>query len=437
MASASVACQNWAIATTSEPAVGASPTESVDRPVLGASQRPFRRSVETAIVGGVVGGLSVRLGIRPRWLRAVALVSILLGGTGLIVYVAAWVFVPRRGESISIAQRVVNDRRESQIVLASSTILAAVLVTLLVVGHQGVSSAGWPVLVTAVGLLVVWRGSSPAERIDLQAHLARLPFSDTGSRPWRSVLSRLVGGVALLGVGVAALSPRGLQSTNGALLGVGAMVGGFLLIFAPWWVRTLRELTNERRERLRAQTRADFAARVHDSVLQTLALIQKSAEDPAAVIRLARQQERDLRTWLFDEPRVAGATTFSSLVDQLARDVEEHYDITVDVVVVGDIAADDDVDALVAAGREAAVNAAKWSGAASVSVYGEVETDRVSLFVRDAGRGFVLDAVAADRRGIAHSIQERLRSHGGTAVIRSAPGSGTDVELVLGRRTIP
>jgi signal transduction histidine kinase len=180
-----------------------------------------------------------------------------------------------------------------------------------------------------------------------------------------------------------------------------------------------------------------MAARVHDSVLQTLAMIQRSSDQPQRVVQLARAQERELRAWLFegDLPGTLGddVSSLAAGVHLIAREVETAHGVSVDVVTVGDAPLDDGLRALLAAAREATVNAAKWSEAPVVSLFSEVESGQVSVFVRDRGQGFDLDAVADDRRGIAQSIQARMMRLGGRAIIRSAPGEGTEVELGVAR----
>jgi signal transduction histidine kinase len=217
------------------------------------------------------------------------------------------------------------------------------------------------------------------------------------------------------------------------------VLAAFVVVFGPWWLNIARELVLERQGRLRAEETADLAARVHDSVLQTLAMIQRHAEEPQRVVQLARAQERELRSWLF-EGRPPGSfadglATVAAVVGQIQHDVEAAHDIRVEVVVVGDCPLDEHLEALLAAGREATVNAAKWSGAPVVSLFAEVENDRVSLFVRDRGRGFEPADVGSDRRGIAQSVNGRMQRAGGRAVIRSASGQGTEVELRMPRRT--
>jgi signal transduction histidine kinase len=204
------------------------------------------------------------------------------------------------------------------------------------------------------------------------------------------------------------------------------------LILAPWWIRLVRGLADERAERVRSQERAELAAHLHDSVLQTLALMQRQAENPRDVAALARRQERELRAWLNGGRPFGERATFAAALELAAAEVEEAHAVPVDVVAVGDAPLDDEAEALVAAAREAIVNAAKF-GAGSVSVYAEAGEHEVEVFVRDRGPGFELDAVPADRRGVRESIVGRMERHGGTALIHSVPGEGTEVELRLRR----
>jgi signal transduction histidine kinase len=203
---------------------------------------------------------------------------------------------------------------------------------------------------------------------------------------------------------------------------------GVAVVAGPWLIRLTSDLSEERAERVRSQERADVAAHLHDSVLQTLTLIQKSANDPAAVARLARAQERDLRSWLFDSSG-SDATTLAVALRGLAGEVDDTYGVPVEVVCVGDPPVTEDLRALVLATREAVVNAARHSGAGKVDVYAEAGATTVEIFVRDRGHGFDPDAVAADRHGLRDSIVERMRRHGGIAEIRSTPGTGTEIRL--------
>ena len=226
------------------------------------------------------------------------------------------------------------------------------------------------------------------------------------------------------------------------------MLGGVLVVIAaiavvlgPWWLRIARDLVLERQARVRAEERADMAARVHDSVLQTLALIQLRAQDPQQVVALARAQERELRAWLFDG-RAPGsldsATTVAAGVRLIQEDVEAQHGIAVEAVTVGDCDLDEDLAAMLAAAREATVNAAKWSGAEVVSVFAEVEPEEISIFVRDRGRGFDPDAVSSDRKGLAESIHARMSRRGrlGAGAQRPRPGHrGVADHAALGRAT--
>ena len=221
------------------------------------------------------------------------------------------------------------------------------------------------------------------------------------------------------------------------LAGVALLLAAVVIMLGPWWLRIARDLVVERQARVRAEERADMAARVHDSVLQTLALIQRRADDPQQVVQLARAQERELRSWLFDD-RAPGsldgqAATVADGIRLIQQEVEAQHGIPVEAITVGDCALDDDLAALLAAAREATVNAVKWSGAEVVSLFAEVEPSEVAVYVRDRGRGFDPAAVPGDRKGLAESIHARMARRGGSAVVRTAPGDGTEVSLRMPR----
>jgi signal transduction histidine kinase len=218
----------------------------------------------------------------------------------------------------------------------------------------------------------------------------------------------------------------GTNGRSGPFIVPGAVVGALVLVVGPW----IWQLTSERAERIRIQERAEVAARVHDSVLQTLALVQRHAGDAHRVSALARRQERELRRWLYG----SGVADVASLVDALteaAADVEELHGVRIELASAGDVPLSEAVGQLVLAAREAMTNAAKFSGADEVFVYAESGQDGVVVFVRDAGVGFDRAAVAPDRRGIADSIEGRMQRAGGIATVASAPGAGTEVELKL------
>ena len=200
-----------------------------------------------------------------------------------------------------------------------------------------------------------------------------------------------------------------------------------------------QRLAAEEAERVRSQERADTAAALHDSVLQTLALIQRRSDDPAAVASLARRQERDLRDWLVQRGTVGGQAhrTLAAALKDAAAEIEQDYPITVNVVTVGDVELDEARAALVAAAREAIVNVAKHAGVDSAAVYAEVDESAVRVFVRDRGAGFDPAAVPADRRGISESIVGRVHRHGGEATVAASPGGGTEVQLTLPAAGVP
>jgi signal transduction histidine kinase len=207
-------------------------------------------------------------------------------------------------------------------------------------------------------------------------------------------------------------------------------VAGLALMVGPWLFRLTGDLSEERAARVRSQERADIAAHLHDSVLQTLALIQKHAGDDRTVATLARAQERDLRSWLYGDEPPPDASVASAL-KLAAAEVEDAHGVPVELVVVGDTPASDRTRALVRAAREAMVNAARHSGAGRVDVYAECGPGTTEVFVRDRGRGFDEAAVPGDRLGVRNSIVGRMQRHGGTATVHSAPGEGTEVRLMV------
>jgi signal transduction histidine kinase len=186
--------------------------------------------------------------------------------------------------------------------------------------------------------------------------------------------------------------------------------------------------------RARADERAEVAAHLHDSVLQTLALIQResSASDP--IRRLARRQERELRQWLYRSEDAADQG-FRDAINAMTAEIDDVSVVEVETVVVGDRPMDARHEALVRAGREAAINAVKHSGAAAVSIYAEVAGGTTTLYVKDRGVGFDMAMVPDDRRGIADSIVGRIERYGGNAAVTSAPGQGTEVRLTMQEET--
>ena len=421
------------------------PRAGWDRRLGGAPVRlhgrgPWRRSQTDRFFAGVAGGLGGRFGIDPTVVRIAFVIATLAGGWGLTLYIVAWLLMPLDGQDESVGWRVVRDRQGLLLALA---FVPALVVAMAVASalHAGfITSLAWSGFLFCAGALLLWRNTDPEERAwlrDAADPVVRL--GGRSRRSWRRISLRLgLGAVLLLG-GIASLAWRHSYSTGAArgLEGSLLVAAAVVVLFGPWWLRLLRDLVTERQARLRAEDRADMAARVHDSVLQTLAMIQRASDDPQRVVQLARSQERELRAWLFagDIPAAVGdkVPTIAAGTQLIASEVEERHGVPVEVVTVGDCVLDDQLRALLDAAREATVNAAKWSGAPTISLFSEVEPTRVSVFVRDRGRGFDPDAVAHDRHGIAESIQARMLRHGGRADVRTAPGDGTEVELVMPR----
>jgi signal transduction histidine kinase len=385
----------------------------------------------------VAAGLSKRTGIDVMVIRIALVVGTLLsGGFIAFLYVVAWLLVPAAGAESNIASKAMTDKRGIALAVgvASLLILVLPLVSVLHLGWPG-NFAG-ATLIIAAGLVLIWR-NSPEDEQAVMRRLAEPLLGLTKDHRRRGLLLRILIALILVGAGVGLLqhaheSVKLLQPLVGVLLVISAIT----VLLGPWWLRIARDLVVERAARIRAEERADMASRVHDSVLQTLALIQRRADQPQQVIQLARAQERELRSWLFDgraPGSIDGETTFAGGVRLIQQEVEAQHGIAVEAVTVGDCPLDDDLAALLAAAKEATVNAAKWSGAKVVSLFAEVEPGEVSLFVRDRGRGFDPEAVPGDRKGLAESVHARMTRHGGSAAIRSTPGEGTEVSLTMPR----
>ena len=332
---------------------------------------------------------------------------------GVALYAALWLLAPM---SDVRGPRRLDDRVQ---LLALSALGLGGLLWLQGVGLA--SPALLPLVVVGGGVALVWRQADEAQR-----------------QRWRTARGRgplvVLVGAALVAAGVIGfLASRGeLQQAREGLLSTIVVLLGVALLTGPWWLRMAADLRDERRERIRSQERAEVAAHVHDSVLQTLALIRKASEDPREVSRLARTQERELRGWLYARQPVEVSTVAGGL-EAVAAEVEEAHGIAVEVVVVGDCDASPPLQALVAAAREALVNAAKHAGVDTVSLYAEVTPGCVEVFVKDRGCGFDADAVPDDRFGLAQSVVGRMERHGGKAVVRSSPGAGTEVRLEVSR----
>ncbi|GHF88069.1 signal transduction histidine kinase/phage shock protein PspC (stress-responsive transcriptional regulator) [Amycolatopsis bartoniae] len=392
-------------------------------------------------VAGVAAGLAEHLGVRVLWVRAVFAVLAAFGGAGLLAYGLLWVFVPQKsGED---ASRPSSPKERQQ------AIGLLVLGIGLAVGGSTFSGAisGWvavPLAVALVGAAVVWREADESQRRRWRAG-ARSGVAEVvlGGGGWSAVV-RILAGVALVitGIGVVVLRSGSFDQVQFALIAVVATLVGVAVLTIPFWLRMVRDLGEERRARIRTEERAEIAAHLHDSVLQTLALIQKQSDAPKEVARLARGQERELRGWLYGPSGYGGKKALtedggrlSAAIATACGEVEDAFAISVSQVVVGDADLDEPLLALVQAAREAIVNAAKHAGVEEVSVYAEAEPTAVTVFVRDRGKGFDPEEVSEDRHGLADSIRGRMERNGGTVRLRTAPGDGTEVQLEMPIKT--
>lgn len=406
--------------------------------------RKAYRNSDEAIIGGVAAGLADHLGLPVLWVRVGFMVAAVMGGFGVVFYAGLWMVLPAQrhfddqAPGLAAAERQGKRRRGRIRRLADlGPLVAAGAIALGVAGFLALATGQgglfWPVLLAVAGIALLWRQADEAQR-------ERWLDSSGGINVVRAVVGqggpasylRLLLGVFLLVGAITLFSLASGDWTAARNVGLAAILCfiGLGFIVGPWLFRLSSDLSEERAERIRSQERADVAAHLHDSVLQTLALIQKSAQDPATVARLARAQERDLRSWLFDSSG-GDATTFAAALRTIAGEVDDAYGVPVEVVCVGDPSVSEKVRPIVLATREAVVNAARHSGAGKVDVYAEATPSRVEVFVRDRGTGFDPDGVAEDRHGLRDSILDRMHRHGGEAEVKSRPGEGTEVRLTL------
>jgi len=387
----------------------------------GAPPRPpLARPQSGRVLAGVAAGTAAHLRQDPVIVR-VAFAVLSTVGIGIVAYMLLWLTMPVAAEGWEEQAAAAAPRLEPRtrrqwagiVVLAfgAAALLGQVL-------SWGNSDVVLPLMLAVGGLVVIWRQLDTDRALDVPA-----------------VRWALAGGVALAAGGVILLlaTTGQLANARNGFVATLVILIGVVLVTAPLWRRLLDSRAQERAGRIRSEERAAVAAHLHDSVLQTLALIQRHADEPQAVSRLARSQERELRAWLYDPKVVREGGTWAGLVAGMVADVESDHELTVDPVVVGDAPVDEALAGLGAATREALVNAAKHSGATAADLYTEVTPERVSVFVRDRGKGFDPATVPSDRRGLADSVAGRLARLGGTAEVRSAAGEGTEVELVLPR----
>lgn len=420
----------------------------------GSARPVLRRPVSGVLVAGVCGALAHHMEVNVRQVRMLTVLLALAGGVGVVGYIFFWVTIPvddgsqdpRSPLLTRLAKAPAIPGRPStpwyskfpiKDILLGALLLG--LAILLVATRFGLA-LDWTwvfsALIVVIGIALAWSQLDSAQRGDM--------VTKSGGRATTGVL-RLAGGVSLVTIGALLLAS---QETAGnsmwpALIAALAVLVGVGLVLAPWWLRLVNQLGLERAAKEREATRADIAAHLHDSVLQTLALIQRSSDSPGEVTRLARNQERELRQWLYNERREPG----TSLADQargliaeventMARALDGRAAVSIDLVVVGDCIPTEDTEALLAASGEALKNAVRH-GLPPVSAYLEISDQQIEAFVTDRGAGFDLDTIASDRLGVRQSIIGRMQRRGGTARIKSLTSGGTEVALWLPRAKAP
>ena len=396
-------------------------------PGVGRPVHRLERPVQGRYVAGVCAGLAEHLGLSVRHVRLAFVLASIAGGAGVAAYLFLWALTPqsRGGDLGPGAQpvavgRPANESLRNLVVGVGLLLLGGVLVA----QRQGVNlrlGVLIPLFTVAGGAVLAWSQLDDAER-------GRWLVG--GGEGRRAGLLRLGIGIALATIGVVALATQGRGFAGLWDVGIPAVavLAGAALIAAPWGVRLWSDLRVEQAQRIRETERADIAAHLHDSVLQTLALIQRKTDDPAEVTRLARAQERELRGWLYAGPRGSKAS-LASAVTEVAHEVEDVHGIPIELVITGDRPLDAGGTALVRALREALLNAVRH-GSVPVSAYVEVGSGLVEAFVRDHGPGFDVDAIPQDRLGVRESILGRMARHGGSAAVRRLE-NGTEVSLSL------
>jgi signal transduction histidine kinase len=384
----------------------------------------FARSSSDRMLFGVCGGAARRYGVDAYVVRIALLLLTLAGGLGVILYVVGFA-LSRSPDELPPPEAV-----EPGLVSARTVAVAAATGGLLMTARN---IGLWPGDAIMVPAIIVAAGSALMWYHGREAHHEGDPLERV--LQGRATPLRALGGVALAMAGVVALVARGVRVDQlpAALAALAMALAGAAVLVGPYIGRLTTQLRDEERARIRDQERNDMAAHLHDSVLQTLALMQRAASDPRRMVMLARRQERELRSWLYDAKSNAEVGSLSARAEGIAAEVELDHGMPVDLIVVGDIEVTGAVDALLLAVREATVNAAKHATADLVSVYIEVEPNTVTAFVRDKGVGFSAAEIGQDRRGIAMSIRDRIERVGGRATLESAPGAGTEWELVVPR----
>ena len=379
-----------------------------------------------ALMGGVCAGIATHLGVNVWLVRAIFVGLLFLNGVGALAYALAIALIPAGNPASSqlaaptrlaaqLNQLQSKDGRDQATTIFSGVVLLA-LAAILVAWSRGwlESNAYLPLLIIGCGAALAW---SQAEEV---MHTPRS----------MAAIARLAAGLALAVLGVLIwLSDH--TDMSGMLIGAFAalvMLSVVALVLAPLWLGVIRQLSQTQAAQARASERADIAAHLHDSVLQTLTLLRAQADDPQRVAALALSQERELRAWLYGDNHPTNENLRSE-VESVSREIEQLYGVPVDSVIVGDTPATAKTRVLTSALREALANAVRH-GKPPISLYVEVSGQEVEAYVRDHGAGFELEAINPDRHGVRDSIIGRMQRHGGSATIR-AREPGTEVCLRL------
>jgi signal transduction histidine kinase len=388
----------------------------------------YTRSASDRMVAGVAGGIAARLGIEGAVVRLSLVVLAFAGGFGVIVYLIAWVV----GGEPRDTDEVARPRTSTRQVIAVGMVVAGALLLLRAAGLWLGDGLMWSLGLSAFGSAILWTQSDDVGRARLSRLTSRIPRTPADALTDRS-RTRLITGAALVIAGMSTLlaTSTSLSAIGSVAFAVAVTVSGLGLILGPWIYDLLSQLSAERRERIRSEERAEVAAHLHDSALQTLAMIQR-ASTAQEMTSLARVQERELRAWLYG--RTNSSETLRAALDDMAAKIERVYRVAVETVVVGDVPMDDPLRAMVDAAGEATTNAAKHAGVGRIAVFAEATDDAVTVYVRDEGRGFDPANVPVERQGIAQSIRARMERNGGEASVTSTPSQGTEVRLVIGRR---
>ncbi len=374
------------------------------------------RSSDDRVISGLAAGISMRLGIGAAYVRAAFVVLAFTGGIGVILYGIGWALASEAVPTRSIPRTLPGRQKAALALLFLGTVVA----------FRGLElwfgdTVVWSVALIAFGIGAIWDRS---ERGDGSAAAA---FTDASPGTARIVVG---GALMLAGLATFSGSLQSFRQLGPIVIAVGITAAGFMLIFGPWVGRLAGDLSRERRDRIRSEERSEMAAHLHDSVLQTLALIQRS-DDPKKMVTLARTQERELRTWLYAQDRDIEGESLAQALELAATRVEQANDVPVEVIVVNDVPVDDGIDAVVKAAAEAMNNAARHSGAGRVSVYAEAMNGSLDVFISDQGGGFDPGDLPEDRHGVRESIIGRMTRHGGRATITSDADEGTEVHLEM------